>query len=458
MRNRWLRSPLVTFFVGAFVVFSAQRPKPFNEDEVKLLLKQHGWEFLIETQVRNRGIDFDLTTNVEKDLRSVGASDHFIQTIRELSQALLGPVAPGSGEDGPPKVVGYVTPNGEFRIEPRFQRAAPFSEGLAIADNTIIDRDGKTVASRLPKIDSDAEYEDGVVQFGEFGKRGFLDRQGNVVIKPLFLDVEPFREGVSQAWVRRGEETFYGYINKSGGWVIQPRFPVPNHGHVLRSYPFSDGLAQFRRGSEEFTDVMYGGEREAVYGRVGYINHSGEVLIEPQFEFGGSFSGGVAPVQLRGKWGLIDKRGRFIVPAIFRKMNGISDGLAAFQDDKEHWGYLDTSGKIVIEARDRWSGSFSEGLALFYRDEAYGYIDKHGDEVIKPSFRWASDFRHGFALVRVQKVESDPGQACDWSAVSTISTDACDWNWIDRKGNFVLKPRKWGWKVAESLSIAAYAQ
>jgi hypothetical protein len=53
-------------------------------------------------------------------------------------------------------------------------------------------------------------------------------------------------------------------------------------------------------------------------GKWGYIDKSGKMVIEPQFENALFFSGGLAHVspltgeEIRGMWGYIDKSGQFV--------------------------------------------------------------------------------------------------------------------------------------------------
>ncbi len=49
-----------------------------------------------------------------------------------------------------------------------------------------------------------------------------------------------------------------------------------------------------------------------VNGKYGYIDKTGKYVINPQFDYAGSFSEGLAVVEIGGKWGYIDKTGKFI--------------------------------------------------------------------------------------------------------------------------------------------------
>ena len=72
-----------------------------------------------------------------------------------------------------------------------------------------------------------------------------------------------------------------------------------------------------------------------VDGKVGYINRTGKVVIEPQFGFpkycGGGpsyFSEGLATVGIDDKNGFINRRGRVVIEPKFDFVLGFSQGLA----------------------------------------------------------------------------------------------------------------------------------
>lgn len=134
--------------------------------------------------------------------------------------------------------------------------------------------------------------------------------------------------------------------------------------------------------------------------KYGYIDTSGRVVIEPQFDGAWSFSEGLASVEVNGKRGYIDKSGRVVIEPQFDGTGSFSEGLAEVGiDDK--WGYIDKSGKIVIEPQFDYTTSFCDGLAVVEIDDKWGYIDKSGRAVIKPQFDWADPFSEGLGCVRI---------------------------------------------------------
>ncbi len=126
----------------------------------------------------------------------------------------------------------------------------------------------------------------------------------------------------------------------------------------------------------------------------GYVDKSGEVIIEPQFTFTRSFSEGLAAVQIGEKWGYIDSSGRLVIPAQFEAAGSFSEGLARVALGGLY-GYINKNGIMVIAPQfpvaiapdapqDSFEGAFRQGLASISRDAGEAYIDTTG------KFMWRS--------------------------------------------------------------------
>jgi len=72
-----------------------QSRKPLSRSDVVYLLGGQVAPTRVETTVRERGIDFQVTPDVEKELRKFGATDEIVQALREL--APKPPAATGGG-------------------------------------------------------------------------------------------------------------------------------------------------------------------------------------------------------------------------------------------------------------------------------------------------------------------------------------------------------------------------
>jgi hypothetical protein len=77
--------------------------------------------------------------------------------------------------------------------------------------------------------------------FGHYHS-GFVDTTGKYIIPPVFLSVGYFSNN-GLTWAR-GENKMYGYINKSGEWVIQPKYIRTNN------FDKESGLARVKNGEK----------------------------------------------------------------------------------------------------------------------------------------------------------------------------------------------------------------
>ncbi|BAY76156.1 serine/threonine protein kinase [Nostoc linckia NIES-25] len=286
------------------------------------------------------------------------------------------------------------SPNISFVIEPKYDEAYDFSEGLARV-----------------KVD---------------GKWGYIDRIGSFVIQPQFDEAEDFSEGLAVVWIA-GQNR--GYIDKTGTFVIQPQF-VKN-----AAQKFSEGLA-----------------RVWLVGTWGYIDNGGRFVIQRKFKESGDFSNGLAPVSINGKVGYIDRVGNQVIPPQFDSGNNFSEGLAVIKVG-EKFGYIDIFGHLAVNPKFDSANNFSEGLAAISIEKKIGYIDNAGNLVIEPQFNSAHDFSEGLSAVSIGgkvgyvdkfgkfiiKPQFDGGDKfLEGLARISISGKI---GYIDKSGNFIIKPQ-----------------
>lgn len=193
-------------------------------------------------------------------------------------------------------------------------RAAEFSEGLAaVADGPyrnakygFIDEQGKVVIP--PRFEPEFEhhgfigsltrFSDGMAKVKLDGKYGYINKSGELVVPAQFSSADDFSEGL--ACVYDNGKSFY--IDHQGRKVIAAADDWETHPSTCSS--FSEGLAMVRFKHDKF----------------GYIDRTGRVVIQPRFDSAGPFVDGVAEVyELRGDtwshnpaFGFIDRKGKYI--------------------------------------------------------------------------------------------------------------------------------------------------
>jgi hypothetical protein len=319
---------------------------------------------------------------------------------------------------------GYIDRSGKIVLEPKYDGASYFSEGLARVSagrDTIItagfsqgfiDETGKLVIR--PQWDVVSNFSEGLAAVGyditkqevKIGNKtfyttashpsfvwGFVDKTGQLVIDVKFHGVSEFKDGLAVASIPVMSEWKYGFIDSTGKWIIAPRFDYASQ--------FSEGLA-----------LVFNNKNK----RYGYIDKTGNQIIPFKFTYAREFSEGVACVQIggdvvkpfgmsairnQGRFVFIDEVGNTVIKLKNSRCRSFSEGLASFEEfGKYGEGFIDHTGKVVIQPFGGGQSEFSEGLKFVILDNGkLGFIDRTGTVVLQTPFGKIDDFYRGLAEV-----------------------------------------------------------
>ena len=118
---------------------------------------------------------------------------------------------------------GYMSESGEVLIEPIFDTAHEFRDGLAAVNLggawQYIDVNGRQIincnwATKIKHFSNNLA----AVEVG--GRWGYINKKGDMVIEPQYEMAGNMRKKTGAALVKSGGK--YGYINQQGGWIIEP--------------------------------------------------------------------------------------------------------------------------------------------------------------------------------------------------------------------------------------------
>lgn len=129
-------------------------------------------------------------------------------------------------------------------------------------------------------------------------------------------------------------------------------------------------------------------------GQWGYINKTGSYIINPQFDFACNFQSGAAVVKVGDKYGLIDESGKYLISPQYTDFGThVMCNRIWFADDAGKNGFLDVTGKVVIPAQfDDFrsgvdsKGFYSDGYAIVRMGDKFGIIAKDGKYLVNPQF------------------------------------------------------------------------
>ncbi|MEM9070235.1 MAG: WG repeat-containing protein, partial [Myxococcota bacterium] len=209
------------------------------------------------------------------------------------------------------------------------------------------------------------------------GKWAFVTSEGDV-LTPRFKAAWPHKRTPAglRAPVRVGDG--WGYVDERGELTAEAT--------LFRTFSFSGGMAPVRVTSERWSYVdAYGVllNREGwdrtfdVYEDIGWFKHAGKlgaidatgsVILEPVFDAIRNFAEGVAPVRRGELWGIVDTKGTMLVEPRFQDAASCREGRIAVKEG-DLWGFLDLSLEWAIQPAFRSVGSFSEGRAHAQRTE-----------------------------------------------------------------------------------------
>lgn len=256
--------------------------------------------------------------------------------------------------------MGYINKSGDFKIDPKFDDCTTFSCGYALADNDddimFIDKSGKKVKS----VDKADLYDDyfyyNLIRFKDGDYKGMWDTKFNVAIP---ADYKYLGEATKDGLIACSEDNKeYKYIDTKGKTAIT--------GDFYRIYPFVDGMA---------------------------------VVVEKNDD--------------NYRYGVIDKKGKYIIEPQKNGLQSIGEGLLGMKKTNGKLVMIDKAMNEIGSAYDGSNGVFSCGLIAVYKSEkGYGFINKKGDEIVPCKYANAWNYTDNATWV---KKESDS----NWEAIDT---------------------------------------
>lgn len=307
---------------------------------------------------------------------------------------------------------GFSDINGNLVIEPEYLTFTGFSTDGSVLVNDeslfkfkLIDRNGQQIETDLEPIylkktnmynfSLPPTFSDGCIVVTDKKNYGCMNSQGKLKIPIKYDQLTSFNGGYAIANLKKE----YFVIDKAGEETLVQAQKIKE---IKR---FSSGLGQVE-----------------IKGKWGLIDIKGKLVVPAKFLSIGYFSSnGLAWAKDEsGLVGFIDTKGNWVIQPKFlkaRDFDSESDLAMVFIDDK--WGYVDSSGEMHFFEQTEKTYVFSEGLAIGVKNGKHGFIDNNGDWVIEPKFDEVHKFTFGYAAMKVDG----------------------KWGLINKKGEVVIEPK-----------------
>lgn len=283
----------------------------------------------------------------------------------------------------------YITPSGEVVLVGKYSMANDFEEGIArvragIKGWALIDRQGNLIMK--PKksykaINAFNQYGLAIVKIGT--KYALLNREGKLVTKGKFAQIDAFREGY--AVVRRhGYSKFmlfknvkYAIMDSTGSLVTRPIF------RQLRD--FNNGRAAFC-GDEGW----------------GFVDTNGAIVTAPEYMKVSDFKAGRAVVYLKhNETGLIDTNGQYIVSPKVNKILEVSEKLALVKESYGNYYFLHEDLQRHTPNNFQAAHCFNDGAAPVCTNGRWGVINNQGLQMMTAKYSEIDAYEGGIALVKL---------------------------------------------------------
>jgi hypothetical protein len=271
----------------------------------------------------------------------------------------------------------YISLKGENITEAKYINASMFQEERALVQHKdrswgYIDTRGKNIACCYTQ---GLSFKEGIAWVNKKGTIVAINKNGNETISlpDDIISVWPFYENWA-LFAAKGEQS---YIDKNNNLIGGGIF-------------FADG----NRFQENAASV------KCDNGKYGYINTSGNFIINCNFDVARVFQNQMAVVKINNELGVINKQGEILFKGNFEYLIP-DENTFRFKKKNGNSGWLNSSGKVIIQPKYEETANFGvRDIAPVKSNGLWGYIDKNENFVIAPQYKYAYSFFNNRALVQ----------------------------------------------------------
>lgn len=174
-------------------------------------------------------------------------------------------------------------------------------------------------------------------------------------------------------------------------------------------------------------------------GKWGYIDESGNVVLNYKFDEAFSFSNGKAKVRKGTKWGYIDSNGVEVIKILYSDMGAWDNGRCkvavggSLKDgvlNGAKYGFINESGEILLKPEYDKIGPFQNGYAHIQKSGKYGYIDSDLKIIVPCKYSAVGKFNsQGYCWIAIG------------GKISNNTITGAAYGVIDKNSNIIIAPK-----------------
>lgn len=290
----------------------------------------------------------------------------------------------------------------------------------------------------------------------EGGQFGYIDKSGTYVIAPQFSDAKSFSEGRAAVV----QEDKWGFIDTSGKFAIQPEYDKVNYfnsGYALVlkddqwNYIDTSGKTLETVSSEKYYDFEEGVAFVRQGEKIGLMGTDGKLILEPTYDVIKKFRNGHSLVKQGEQWGMIDTKGKLVIPVEYDDLGNTYSTSGVFGEKGGVFGIVHNGTFNPIDGADKvWNFHGNSTLTYARQNKKIGFVNSKGEWIIAPEFDKARAFSNGLAPVSNDKkwgfinekgelvIEMQFRDAEVFSENGLAPVKDKDWGFIDTSGNLVI--------------------
>ncbi|MBK8724336.1 MAG: WG repeat-containing protein [Saprospiraceae bacterium] len=140
----------------------------------------------------------------------------------------------------------------------------------------------------------------------------------------------------------------------------------------------------------------------------GYIDSTGKIKIQPQFDFAYEFSEGLANVRSNGYYGFIDSTGKFVIEPKFEFAEPFNNNVAVVYGKNGKMEVINKTGTVLFKNNYKSINNFKNEVAIITTfTNKKGMIDKENNLVLDTIYDSIIDYLNKeFYVIEIKKIEN----------------------------------------------------